>query len=290
MPHSMTGFASLAVAAGPTELTWEVRSVNHRFLDVGLRLPEEYRRLETACRELAGGYVRRGKVDCTLRTAASGNAGAQLRLDDGVVASLEALQSRVLERFPQARPLSVAELLRFDGVVVEAGADPGDGAADAELLDALAQAFAALVQARAAEGERIAALLLQRVEEIEAAVAQARPLLAAAGARYREKLLARIERLDVTAQPERLEQELVIVAQRMDIVEELDRLTSHTAEIRSILGRDEPVGRRLDFLIQELNREANTMSSKSQDEELTRVAVDLKVLIEQMREQAQNLE
>ncbi|HMB72531.1 MAG TPA: DUF1732 domain-containing protein, partial [Gammaproteobacteria bacterium] len=139
-------------------------------------------------------------------------------------------------------------------------------------------------------GARIATLLMQRVADIDAAVEQARPLLSEAGRRYRDKLLMRIERLDVEAQPERLEQELAIIAQRMDIVEELDRLNSHTAEIRTIFGRDEPIGRRLDFLIQELNREANTLSSKSQDEELTRIAVDLKVVIEQMREQAQNLE
>lgn len=290
MPHSMTGFASLAVTAGSIEFTWEVRSVNHRFLDVGLRLPEDFRRLETACRELAARYVRRGKVDCSLRTAPNPRAATSSRLDAAVVADLQALQAQVIERFPDARPLSVAELLRCDGVVVEAGGGATDGAADAELLDALAQAFAALVEARAAEGERIAALLQQRVEDIEAAVEQARPLLSAAGRRYRDKLLMRIERLDVEAQPERLEQELAIIAQRMDIVEELDRLTSHTAEIRTILTRAEPIGRRLDFLIQELNREANTMSSKSQDEELTRIAVDLKVVIEQMREQAQNLE
>ena len=158
------------------------------------------------------------------------------------------------------------------------------------LLDALRKAFAALIDARSAEGGRIAEFILQRVAGIEAAIAQAQPLLVAAAERYREKLLMRIERLDVAAQPERLEQELAVIAQRMDITEELDRLSSHATEIRDIMRRDEPIGRRLDFLIQELNREANTMSSKSQDEELTRISVELKVVIEQMREQVQNLE
>jgi uncharacterized protein (TIGR00255 family) len=290
MPHSMTGFASLAVTAGPKEYTWEIRSVNHRFLDIGLRLPEEARSLETACRELAARFVKRGKVDCTLRASQPRTHAARRELDAQVVEDLHTMQARVRERFPDARVLSVAEVLRFDGVVIEVGPTHDDDDLGEQLLGAFREALAALVDARAAEGARIAEFIGEGARAIDAAVAEARPLLPEAARRYREKLMARIERLDVTAQPERLEQELAIVAQRMDIVEELDRLNSHTAEIQSILARAEPIGRRLDFLIQELNREANTMTSKSQDEELTRIAVDLKVVIEQMREQAQNLE
>ncbi len=290
MPHSMTGFASLAVTAGPKEYTWEIRSVNHRFLDIGLRLPEEARSLETACRELAARFVKRGKVDCTLRASQPHAHAARRELDAQVVEDLQTMQARVHERFPDARALSVAEVLRFDGVVIEVGPTQDDDDLGAQLLGAFREALAALVDARAAEGARIAEFIGEGARAIDAAVAEARPLLPEAARRYREKLMARIERLDVTAQPERLEQELAIVAQRLDIVEELDRLNSHTAEIQSILARAEPIGRRLDFLIQELNREANTMTSKSQDEELTRIAVELKVVIEQMREQAQNLE
>ena len=290
MPHSMTGFASLAVKAGAQEYIWEVRSVNHRFLDVGLRLPEDLRRLETACRESVNRFVKRGKVDCTLRCAPTSERAAHLRIDEQTVSDLQKMQKSIREHFPEARELSVAEVMRFDGVIVDSVADEEDSALDELVLDTFGKALAALVAARAAEGERISEFLRQRVESIESAVNDARPMIPEASRRYREKLLARIERLDVEAQPERLEQELAIVAQRMDIAEELDRLTSHTAEIRSILVRDEPVGRRLDFLIQELNREANTMTSKSQDENLTRTAVELKVVIEQMREQVQNLE
>jgi uncharacterized protein (TIGR00255 family) len=215
---------------------------------------------------------------------------ARRELDAQVVEDLHTMQARVRERFPDARVLSVAEVLRFDGVVIEVGPTHDDDDLGEQLLGAFREALAALVDARAAEGARIAEFIGEGARAIDAAVAEARPLLPEAARRYREKLMARIERLDGTAQPERLEQELAIVAQRMDIVEELDRLNSHTAEIQSILARAEPIGRRLDFLIQELNREANTMTSKSQDEELTRIAVDLKVVIEQMREQAQNLE
>ncbi len=290
MPNSMTGFASLAVVAGTNEFTWELRSVNHRFLDVSLRLPDELRRLETACRELAGQYVSRGKLDCTLRVAPEPGVRRRARLDTDVVADLRSLESQVRAVLPDARPLSVADVLRFEGAIIDPQVVTDSDALDDSLLGALAEACASLVSARRAEGDRIAEFLLQRVAGIEAAIEQAQPLLAAAAERYRGKLLQRIERLEVQAQPERLEQELAMIAQRMDITEELDRLRSHAAEIREILGRTEPIGRRLDFLIQELNREANTMSSKSQDEELTRIAVDLKVVIEQMREQVQNLE
>lgn len=290
MPNSMTGFASHAVVVGTNEFTWELRSVNHRFLDVGLRLPEELRRLETACRDLAAKHVRRGKLDCTLRSAPDPNVRRQPRLDENVMADLVSLQALVRDALPDARALSVADVLRFDGAIAVAKELPDADFADTALLGALGDALTSLVAARRSEGERIAEFLLQRVAAIETAIDQAQPLLSEAAQKYRSKLMQRIERLEIDAQPERLEQELAIIAQRMDITEELDRLRSHATEIREILGRDEPVGRRLDFLIQELNREANTMSSKSQDEELTRIAVELKVVIEQMREQVQNLE
>jgi uncharacterized protein (TIGR00255 family) len=211
-------------------------------------------------------------------------------LNEQIIRDLDTLQAQILERFPDARALSVAEILRFDGAVVEAAAGGDASELGDQLIASFRSALMALVDARAAEGARIAQFIDERARAIDTAVNDARPLLPVAGRRYREKLLGRIERLDIAAQPERLEQELAIIAQRMDITEELDRLNSHTAEIHAILGRDEPIGRRLDFLIQELNREANTMTSKSQDEALTRIAVELKVVIEQMREQVQNLE
>ena len=191
--------------------------------------------------------------------------------------------------FPDARPLSAGEVLRWPGVLKE----PEQRARDARPRRRSAASTSrskAFEDARRREGERIAELLEKRNAGITALLADVQPLLDGAQARYREKLRERLERLDVQAQPERLEQELALIAQRFDISEEVDRLAGHVAEIRAALARDEPIGRRLDFLIQELNREANTFASKVQDETLTRAAVELKVLIEQMREQVQNLE
>jgi uncharacterized protein (TIGR00255 family) len=284
----MTGFAARTTEFAPYELEWELRSVNHRFLDLSFRLPEELKRVEGLLRETAARYLRRGKVDCTLRIKAAAPEAESLEIDPFALETLGDLERRVLAAFPEASQLSVNEILRFNGVVKEP--DRSLAHADAAVAAGFEAAAAALAEARRNEGERIAGFLGQRVAAIDAAVEQARPLAAEVEQRYRSKLLERIERLEQQPQTDRLEQELAFIAQRMDIAEELDRLTSHTAEIRDVLARDEAIGRRLDFLIQELNREANTMSSKSQDEALTRIAVDLKVVIEQMREQVQNLE
>ena len=289
MPHSMTGFATISVVVTPFELTWEVRSVNHRFLDVSMRLPEPFRGLESRCRKQAAQRIKRGKLDCTLRVATSSSSGLSAALDSAALKEVGLLEAKVLQAFPEAGRLSVGEVLRFNGVLSE-GMQKLDDAADAAIHQAFNDVLEALVAARRAEGVRIAEFLSQRVAAIDAAIDAARPLLEAAEKRYRDKLMERIERLNIASQSDRLEQELVFIAQRMDIAEELDRLSGHADEIKQILQRDEPIGRRLDFLIQELNREANTMSSKSQDEELTKISVDLKVGIEQMREQVQNLE
>jgi uncharacterized protein (TIGR00255 family) len=284
----MTGFATRKTAFSQYEFEWELRSVNHRFLDLSFRLPDELKRLESQLRETASRYLRRGKIDCALRMKSAVTEAASLALDPAALAHLAALQQQVVEAFPGAGNLTVNEILRFNGVLKEP--DRSLAEADTAVLECFEAAAAALGDARRSEGERIAGFLEQRLTAIDGAVEQARPLAGDVEQRYRAKLLERIERLEQQPQTDRLEQELAFIAQRMDIAEELDRLTSHTAEIRETLGRDEAIGRRLDFLIQELNREANTMTSKSQDEALTRIAVDLKVVIEQMREQVQNLE
>ncbi|MDH3289302.1 MAG: YicC family protein [Betaproteobacteria bacterium] len=288
MPYSMTGFATADATVAPFQIVWELRSVNHRFLDVGFRMPEEFRQLESKFRERASAVLKRGKVDCTLRLSLlSGDAGAS-EVDTTVLKALRRLQAAVRAELPDARPLSAAETLRWPGVIkepeqrVDQLAEP--------LCACLEQAVAGLQAARHREGERIGQLLEQRNERIVELVAEVRPMLDAAQQKHRDKLRDRVLKLDVQAQPERLEQELALIAQRLDVTEEIDRLDGHIAEIRDVLGKDEPAGRRLDFLIQELNREANTFASKSQDEELTRRAVELKVLIEQMREQVQNIE
>ncbi len=288
MPSSMTGFASDEILVEPHRLVWEVRSVNHRNLDISLRLPDELRALEPRCRALVGETLRRGKVDCTLKLSAAKPTSTAASFQDDVLDSLKEHEKHVRRKFPDARQLTVSDILRWPGVLKE------DSTALSALEDPTAEGFSraleSLSASRQREGERLAELLFERCEAIDKIVAGIGPRLPEAQERYRAKLMERLQRLDIEADPGRLEQELALLAQRLDIAEELDRLGSHVSEIRDVLKRAEPIGRRLDFLMQELNREANTLSSKSQDEELTRAAVELKVLIEQMREQVQNLE
>jgi len=288
MPSSMTGFATEEAEVQPFRLVWEVRSVNHRFLDVSVRLPDELRALEPHCRELVGAVLRRGKVDCTLRVSSAGKQETAAALHDQALERLKELEGQVQQKFPDATQLAVSEILRWPGVLEEASAE--FTAMEGPATKTLSRALESLSASRQREGKRLKELLVERCDGIEKIVSGIGPQLPKAQERYRVKLLERLERLNVEADPGRLEQELVVLAQRLDVAEELDRLGSHVTEIRNVLGRAEPIGRRLDFLMQELNREANTLSSKSQDEELTRAAVELKVLIEQMREQVQNLE
>jgi uncharacterized protein (TIGR00255 family) len=288
MPSSMTGFASAEVEADPFRFTWELRSVNHRFLDVGIRLPEELRRLEPRCKDEVSAMIRRGKIDVTLRVARTDRARPAMEIDEAVLEALVRLEEAVLRRCPQARPLTAGEILRWPGLLEEpmrAGEDIENAA-----LDGLIAALRDLAAARAREGERLAEALRQRCAGIAAIVETVKPRLGAIAERYRAKLLERIERLELELEPERLEQEIALIAQRLDVDEELDRLTGHVQEVEATLAKNEPIGRRIDFIVQELNREANTFASKIQDEDLARRAVELKVLIEQMREQAQNLE
>jgi uncharacterized protein (TIGR00255 family) len=288
MPQSMTGFAAAEASVDPFRLSWEIRSVNHRFLDLSFRLPDEIKPIELACRDVVASRITRGKLECSLRVSVGSESSVELEVDDAMLAAMKALQQRVHLEFPDAKSFSVPEVLRWPGVIREPKHDLE--VLTKPVLESLEEAVDGLVEVRCSEGGRIAELLLKRVGIIDETLASISPLISAAEARYREKLLARLDKIDIVANPERLEQELALIAQRLDISEEVDRLGSHTEEIGTILAHDGPAGRRLDFVIQELNREANTLASKAQDEELTRLAVDLKVLIEQMREQAQNLE
>jgi uncharacterized protein (TIGR00255 family) len=288
MPHSMTGFSTAEARVGSFRLVWEIRSVNHRFLELGFRLPDDLRAVEPDCRELVVAALKRGKVDCTLKIGAERRAEAGDTLVAATLERLRSLEEGVLHLFPQARPLTTQEVLRWPGVLEES-AQNLEQLGEA-VKDCLGAALRALTESRGREGERIAEMLEKRNAGITALIAGIAPQLAGVQARYRERLRERLQRLDVQADPERLEQEIALVAQRADVAEEIDRIASHVAEVQAILRRNEPVGRRLDFVIQELNREANTFASKVQEEALTRAAVELKVLIEQMREQVQNLE
>jgi uncharacterized protein (TIGR00255 family) len=288
MIASMTGFARREATGAWGTLVCELRSVNHRFLEAGLRLPDELRVAEGELRTRLAKQLRRGKVDCSINyRRPAGSAGA-LEIDSDALERLLAAVQLVARTMPQAAAVNALDVLRWPGVVRDESA-VGD-----ELLAAAYAVFGAtldeLVAARAREGLRLRELLEQRCTGLETLVADVRARLPEVQARMRARLKERLAELAASADPERLEQELAILLQRLDVDEELERLSGHIAEVRRVIGGNEPAGRRLDFLMQELNREANTLSSKSQDLETTRSAVDMKVLIEQMREQVQNAE
>lgn len=284
----MTGFARQSAETGVGTLTWELRTVNHRYLDVQFRLPEELRASEQGFKHQIARVLKRGKIECTLKLRRNVDADTDLRVNLDLV---RVIRKRVTELSTELRdtlPLNPFEILRWPGVLCENEIDVEPLTAEAGTL--LAAALDELSAMRASEGARIAAMVEARIADVATLVDSVRARLPAVLDAAHAKQRERIERLDVSADPARLEVELALISQKLDVDEELDRLHSHLAEIRQTLAADEPVGRRLDFLMQELNREANTLGSKSADADTTRAAVDLKVLIEQMREQIQNVE
>jgi len=288
MIRSMTGFARREAAATFGSLAWELRSVNHRYLEVALRLPEDLRAGESEFRQAITASIRRGKVDATLYFRPAALAMSDLEINQPLLDRLIECAAGVRRRIGDDAQVSVLDLMRWPGVVREGEREAGPLAAAASTL--LQSALDALSESRASEGARIGELILTRAAAIESAADRLSARLPEVRTRIRTKLLERLRQVAVEPNQERLEQEIVFVLQRMDVDEELDRLRSHVAETRKVVAADEPAGRRLDFLMQEFNREANTLSSKSQDAETTRSAVDMKVLIEQMREQVQNIE
>ncbi|HET6629606.1 MAG TPA: YicC/YloC family endoribonuclease [Woeseiaceae bacterium] len=291
MLHSMTGFARHTAELPAGVLSCELRSVNHRWLDVQLRLPEELRAAESEFRKRIGAALKRGKVDCALHLRRAPAARAPLALDQSVLDQLHAAFTALAATFPNLRAPDPVELLRWPGIIEDPEDEPAESGLPVEdAMQVLDTALEAMQAMRASEGERIAEMLELRCRDVltiaEGVRARMPEVLEAARAKQKERL----DRLEVEADPARLATELALMAQKQDVDEELDRLTSHVSEIRQVLASEEPVGRRLDFLMQELNREANTLGSKAGDTETTRAAVELKVLIEQMREQIQNVE
>lgn len=286
MIRSMTAFA-----AGERNTPWgtlgcELRAVNHRFLEVGVRLPDDLRAVEPAMRERISARISRGKLDLSLRLR-SGDSEDALRLNPTRVAHLAAMGRNLQEHFPMLR-VELVDLLQFPGVLQSNAADPA--ALHAEALSLLDEVLGQFIEARAREGANLAANILERVDAIARHAADARTLMPAIRAGQKQKLVNRLADLPQPLDPGRFEQELVMALQKLDVDEELDRLDSHLLELRRVLVQKEAVGRRMDFLLQEFNREANTFGSKSVDARTSALAVELKVLIDQIREQSQNIE
>ena len=289
MIRSMTGFARRERQGPWGTLTCELRSVNHRYLELSLRLPEDLRGLESDARQLLSASLRRGKVDAGVylrgATAAAPAVEINRPLVEQILAAAVVVRRIAGDAAGLVEPLDV---LRWPGVIRDTERDVAPVATAA--MDLLRETATELNDARAREGARIRDMVVQRCEALRESVVAVRARLPEVTARIRARVLERVGQLGTTVDPERLEQEIALLAYKMDVEEELDRLGSHIAETLQVLDSKEPAGRRLDFLMQEFNREANTLSSKSQDNETTRAAVDMKVLIEQMREQVQNVE
>jgi uncharacterized protein (TIGR00255 family) len=285
--HSMTAFARESAPTEQGVLTVELRTVNHRYLDCSFKMPDPLRAMEPKLRELAGNKLARGKVDCLIRLQSGPDRGAELRINSEQLDALVAASAEVAARMEAAAPTTL-EILHFPGIC--AAPEQSEEQLHSSTASLFKAALTTLAKSRKREGEKLATMILDRLEQLEQEVAATRELVPKLRQQQHDKVLARIEDLGVEVDQGRLEQELVYLAQKADVDEELDRLDAHVSEIRRALKKGGPCGRRLDFLMQELNREANTLSSKSTSSSTTQNAVELKVLIEQMREQIQNIE
>jgi uncharacterized protein (TIGR00255 family) len=292
MIYSMTGYGAVSEELALGTLSVEIRSVNHRYLDVQFRLPDEFRSFEPGMRELLAARLTRGKVECRLSFQNAPSSEVSLQLNAALLDRLVELERRVRTRLPEAPGLTVNDVVRWPGMI-EAEALPLEQLREqAQAL--MARALEEFTAARAREGEKLRILLVDRVTQMEALVQQVKPRIPQLVATYQERLAARLKDalkdVAATLDEDRLRQELVMYASKVDVEEELSRLITHLAETRRILTRGGAAGKRLDFLMQELNREANTLGSKSVDIDVSQTSVELKVLIEQMREQVQNIE
>ncbi|MDF1628228.1 MAG: YicC family protein [Alcanivoracaceae bacterium] len=287
MIYSMTAFARVEKQLDDVTLIWELKSVNHRYLEVSPRLPEAFRDIEGPLREQCRKALGRGKLEVGLRYQLKGGEG-ELTLNEALVEQLASAARKVGDIMRHPAPVDITSILRFPGVMQGMETDLSGHSKTALAL--LADGLSALAEARAREGEILAGLINERLAAVLVQVERVRAALPAILDSLRDKLKKRVEEVIASPDAQRLEQEIVILAQKMDVAEELDRLIAHVGEVRRSLQDGGQIGRRLDFLMQELNREANTLGSKSIDTETTQAAIELKVLIEQMREQVQNIE
>ncbi len=287
MTHSMTAFTRQEAQYPWGSLSWEIRSVNQRFLEPHFRLPETLRELEPAIRELQRKQLNRGKVESVLRFQPA-QVSEQFSINETLIKQLAGAAESISSHLQNPAQINPLELMQWPGVLQNEEVDQDEIKKAA--LELYKQGLKDLIKARAREGEELANLIVQRLDGIDEIVKQVRAALPGILERQRQQILEKLETIKDELDPARIEQEMVILANKTDVAEELDRLDTHVAEVRRILKKKDPIGRRLDFLMQELNREANTLASKSIVTETTQCAVELKVLIEQMREQIQNIE
>lgn len=288
MTYSMTGFAALEKPIVNATLLLELRAVNSRYLDLHFKLDENLRGFEPTIRDLISAQLNRGKIECKVNLIQRTQLSQEAALDGALMQHLAVMQSQAKAYFPTSRELSMADILRWPGVVLTQGIDQDLLLEDIKQL--VQQGLQDLKASRSREGDKLKKLILDRIHQMEALVEKVKPLLPTLAKEYQAKLENKLQETLKSIDPERIAQELVLFTQRVDVDEELSRLTAHVSEVKRILNGDAPAGKRLDFLMQELNREANTLGSKSVSTQTSQVSMDLKVLIEQMREQVQNIE
>lgn len=292
MPRSMTAFARVQKSCDIGAITWEIRSVNHRYLEPGLKLPDEFKILEPVIRKQIGKYLTRGKIDATLQYTLNQVAQPPLQFNENLVSGLCQLEQKVLNITQTSKKLSMFEILNWPGVVsnIERDMSPLLLLAEKTLIQTLKQ----LQLSREKEGKALNKMISNRCQQINQIVNVIRKnyptIIATLHEKWRNHLNKKISNWADDINDSRLEQELAILAQKLDVDEELDRIETHVAEVENVLNSQEAIGRRLDFIMQELNREANTIASKLQDNTVTQCSINLKVLIEQIREQVQNIE
>ena len=284
MTKSMTAFAR----SESGHISWEIRSVNHRYLEVGIKVPDAFRSLEIGLRNKLKARLNRGKIDCQLRIGHSQASEASLSIDEKLLEDLTGALATIIPKLETVAPVNPLEVLKWPGLLSEPTED--EESIKRTVVELFDTALAQLIEMRSSEGAELRKIILEKLADLRSIVDQAATEAPIISARQRDKMISKLNDLKIEADPGRIEQELVIMAQKSDVAEELDRLNTHIEEVSATLDSKEAVGRRLDFLMQELNREANTLSSKAVATNTTIQAVELKVTIEQMREQIQNIE
>lgn len=288
MTFSMTAFGRTSLDGESGNYTCEIRTVNHRYLEVNIRLPDELRQFESHCRQIISEKLNRGRVDCYIKKVESNNALESANINTSVLNQLTKLASQVNDTLDPVQPLRMIDVLRWPNVL-ETPEVP-ENVVKNEAAKLMTNTLDRVVVSRQSEGEKLETLIQLRLDEIDGLITKVTALIPEVNNLYRSKITEKLAQVKDELDESRVEQEMIIFLQKSDIAEEIDRLKVHVNEVRKTLSQNKPVGRRLDFLMQELNREANTLGSKSHNAELTNHAVDLKVLIEQMREQVQNIE